>query len=107
MGTAVQTDWVSPAKAITGRDHLAVQAVSEHLYTGLLPGLTNVTYRARCYLFYPWFVSAFDQRSKKKGAEEFVRAFRRAECLRTLIGIVHELDEGDEWAHGGCLVVLD
>lgn len=107
MGRVVQTDWVSPAKAITGRDHLAVQAVSEHLYTGLLPGLTNVTYRARCYLFYPWFVWAFDQRSKKKSAEEFVRVFRKAECLHTLIGIVHELDEGDEWAHGGGLVGRD
>ena len=47
MATAFQTDWVSPAKEITGRDHLAVQAVSEHLYPGLLPGLTNVTDRAR------------------------------------------------------------
>ena len=33
MPLSAQTDWVSPAKAITGRDHLAVQAVSEHLYT--------------------------------------------------------------------------
>ena len=104
MATAFQTDWVSPAKEITGRDHLAVQAVSEHLYTGLLPGLTNVTDRARCYGFYPWFVWAFDQRSKKKSPDELIRVFRRAECLHTLIGIVHELDEGDEWAHGGGLV---
>jgi hypothetical protein len=104
---ASQTDWVSPAKEITGRDHLAVQAVSEHLYTGLLPGLTNVTDRARCYGFYPWFVWAFDQRSKKKGPEELIRVFRRAECLHTLIGIVHELDAGDEWAHGGGLVGRD
>ena len=103
MPPAVLTDWVSPAKAITGRDHLAVQAVSEHLYTGLLPGITNVTDRARCYSFYPWFVWAFDSRYKKKGPEEFVRVFRRAECLHTLIGIVHELDEDDEWVHGAAL----
>jgi hypothetical protein len=32
---AVQTDWVSPAQTITGRDHLGVQAVSEHLYATL------------------------------------------------------------------------
>ena len=98
------TDWVSPARTITGRDHLAVQAVSQHLYTGLLPGLTNGTNRARCYGFYPWFVWAFDKYSKKKNAEELVRVFRQAECLHTLIGIVHELDEGDEWAHGGGLI---
>jgi hypothetical protein len=103
----VKTDWVSPAKAIAGRDHLAVQAVSERLYTGLLPGLTNVTERARCYLFYPWFVWAFDQRYKNKSVKELIRVFRRAECLHTLIGIVHELDQGDEWAHGGGLVGRD
>src|SRR5213078_186750 len=95
------------AKAITGRDRLAVQAVSEHLDTGLLPGLTNVTGRARGFGFYPWFVWAFDKRSKKKNAEELVRLFRKAECLHTLIGIVHELDEGDEWAHVGGLVGRD
>jgi hypothetical protein len=96
----IETDWISPAQEITGRDHLAVQAVSEHLYTGLLPGLTNVTDRARCYTFYPWFVWAFDRRSKKKTPAELVRLFRRAECLHTLIGIAHELDTGDEWSHG-------
>jgi hypothetical protein len=104
---AVQTEWVSPAKAITGRDHLAVQAVSEHLYGGLLPGLTNVTDRARCYGFYPWFVWAFDARYKKKSPEELIKVFRRAECLHTLIGIVHELDKSDEWLHGGGLVGRD
>jgi hypothetical protein len=107
MPSSHHTDWVSPAKAITGRDHLAVQAVSEHLYAGLLPGLTNVTDRARCYGFYPWFVWAFDARYKKKGPEDLIKVFRRAECLHTLIGIVHELDQGDERLHGGGLVGRD
>src|SRR5262245_32216969 len=107
MSRAVQTDWVSPANAITGRDHLAVQAVSEHLYTSLLPGLTNNTERARCYLFYPWFVWAFDRRSKKKNPQELIKVFRKAECLHTLVGIVHELDAADEWTHGGGLVGRD
>jgi hypothetical protein len=30
---AATTSWVSPAASIVGRDHLAVQAVSEHLFT--------------------------------------------------------------------------
>jgi hypothetical protein len=104
VSTTVQTDWVSPADAITGQDHLAVQAVSEHLYATLLPGLTNGTARIRCYAFYPWFVWAFDRRSKKKTAEELVRVFRMAECLHTLIGIVHELDTEDAWSHGSNLI---
>lgn len=84
-----------------------MQAVSERLYNGLLPGLTNVTNRARCYSFYPWFIWAFDQRSKVKKPEELIKVFRKAECLHTLIGIVHELDMGDEWTHGGGLIGRD
>lgn len=84
-----------------------MQAVSEHLYTALLPGLTNVTDRARCYGFYPWFVWAFDHRARRKNAEELIRVFRRAECLHTLIGIVHELDANDRWPHGDGLVGRD
>lgn len=41
MGRAVHTDWVSPAREIEGRDHLAMQAVSGRLYNGLRPGLTK------------------------------------------------------------------
>jgi len=104
---AIHTDWVSPAQEITGRDHLGVQAVSEHLYATLLPGITNVTDRARCYAFYPWFVWKFDRESKDKSIGELIRVFRRAECLHTLIGINHELETDNEWAHGGGLVGRD
>jgi hypothetical protein len=98
------TDWISPAQEITGRDHLGVQAVSEHLYATLLPGMTNVTDRVRCYSFYPWFVWRFDRESKNKSASELIRVFRRAECLHTLIGIKHEVETDNEWTHGGGLV---
>jgi hypothetical protein len=101
---ASQTDWVSPAQSIVGRDHLAVQAVSEHIYSSLVPGITNVTERARCYSFYPWFVWAFDREVRKKSSDELILLFRRADCLHTLIGIAHELKAGEEWSHGGGLV---
>jgi hypothetical protein len=102
--TKARTDWVSPAREIAGRDHLGVQAVSEHLYADLLPGITNVTSRIRCYSFYPWFVRAFDERVPKKNVNELVRLFRRAECLHTLIGVYHELEEGESAPHGQSLV---
>ena len=103
----VHTDWVSPAQEITGRDHLGVQAVSEQLYATLLPGITNVTDRARCYSFYPWFVWKFDQQAKNKTVEELIQVFRRADCLHTLIGINHEIETQNEWTHGGGLVGRD
>lgn len=102
------TSWVSPASQIAGRDHLAVQAISEHLFTEMLPGLTNVTPRVRCYSFYAWFVWALDQQpGANKNPAEIVKTFRRAECLHTLIGIFHELETGDTWSHGSGLVGRD
>jgi hypothetical protein len=68
-----------------------------------LPGITNGTSRIRCYSFYPWFVRAFEQETKKKTVNEFVRTFRRAECLHTLIGIFHELETGEATPHGRSL----
>jgi hypothetical protein len=99
----IRTGWISPARTTTGRDHLGVQAVSDRLYSDLLPGITNVTSRIRCYSFYPWFVSEFDRRVTKKSAAELIRLFRRAECLHTIIGISHELKHGSPAQHGRSL----
>lgn len=84
-----------------------MQAVSEHLYASLVPGITNVTDRVRCYAFYPWFVWTFDREVQKKSTDELIRMFRRAECLHTLIGINHEIETGEEWPHGGALIGRD
>lgn len=46
----------------------------------------------------------FDERVPKKNLNELVRLFRRAECLHTLIGIYHELEEGESAPHGQSLV---
>lgn len=45
--------------------------------------------------------------ARKKNIDELVRLFRRGECLHSLIGITHELDTQNEWAHGGGLVGRD
>ena len=85
-----------------------MQAVSEHLFTEMLPGLTNVTLRIRCYSFYAWCVWALDRElGIKKTAAEVVKTFRRAECLHSLIGILHEMETGDGWTHGSSLVGRD
>ena len=89
----IETGWVIPPKTAGGQDHLAVRAISEAMYAELVPGITNVTERVRCYSFYTWFTWWFSKHSKKKGTEEFVRAFRRAECLHALIGAQHGIDE--------------
>ena len=61
----VETAWVSPPQAIGGLDHLGTQAPCVLIYSQLLPGITNVTDRARYYSFYPWLIWSFDQRYAK------------------------------------------
>jgi hypothetical protein len=43
-----QIDWIlRDRKVIDGLDHLGIELVSVNLYQAMLPGLTNVTERAR------------------------------------------------------------
>ena len=50
-------------KIIEGLDPLGIEVVSINLYSALLPGITNVTDRARYYSFYPWVLHRFAQNS--------------------------------------------
>jgi hypothetical protein len=98
--------WVDPAKPIRGLDHLGVQAPCIALYAQLLPGITNVTDRARYYSFYPWLIRSFEQRYRDHSIDEFRRVLRRAECLFALIAIRHARvsADGDEGRHGAGMV---
>lgn len=88
--------WVEPATPIRGLDHLGVQAPCIALYAQLLPGITNVTDRARYYSFHPWLIRSFEQRYRKHSVDEFRRVLRRAECLFALTAIRHARVEADD-----------
>ena len=94
--------WVEPAKPIRGLDHLGVQAPCIALYGQLLPGITNVTDRARYYSFHPWLIRSFEQRYRDHSINKFRRVLRRAECLFALIAIRHArvVGDGDERRRG-------
>lgn len=100
----IKTSWVKPPKQIGGLDHLAVQAPCINIYGRLLPGITNVTDRARYYSFYPWIVWALEKAGHKYNAE-FIQKFRRADCLFTLIAQRHFHLSGTEYDdHAGATV---
>ncbi|MGR6861590.1 hypothetical protein ACU5EH_15470 [Aliivibrio salmonicida] len=85
----IYTSWIKPINQIGGLDHLGVQAPCIDIYGQLLPGITNVTDRARYYSFYSWVFWVFDQ----KGWSEkslVVDMFRKADCLFTLIAARHD-----------------
>jgi hypothetical protein len=85
----LSTSWLKPPYASSGIDHLGTQAPCVMIYGQLLPGITNVTDRARYYSFYPWLVWSYDQRYAKDDFAHFVELFRRADCLFTLISERH------------------
>lgn len=85
----VETAWIKPPPQVSGLDHLAVQVPCINLYGRLLPGITNVTDRARYYSFYPWLIWAFDQAGLTLYHDDFIERFRRADCLFSLIAERH------------------
>ena len=99
MTDSVQTGWVKPPHQIIGLDHLGVQAPCIQIYSQLLPGITNVTDRARYYSLYPWLLARFEKAGWRSEAQ-IQTMLRRAECLLTLIGLQHEhsLQDGSKGA---------
>ena len=106
MTQPAEIGWVEPAKPIRGLDHLGVQAPCIALYAQLLPGITNVTNRARYYSFQPWLIRSFEHRYSDHSLDEFRRVLRRAECLFTLIAIRHArvVGDDDDGRHGAGMV---
>jgi hypothetical protein len=101
----VETAWVKPPPQVGGLDHLAVQAPCINIYGRLLPGITNVTDRARYYSFYPWLIWAFGQRGFTTYDDEFIERFRRADCLFSLIAERHAAIVGSDYEdHAGAMV---
>ena len=84
-----QTGWVKQPLSAVGLDHLGTQAPGIFLYGKLLPGITNVTNRARYYSFYPWFFWAYEKQYTSLNLDEIVKRYRSADCLFTLIAIWH------------------
>ena len=109
MSAAETVAWVKPPEPIRGLDHLGVQAPCIALYGQLLPGITNVTDRARYYSFHPWVIWSFERRYTDHSVDEFRRVLRRAECLFALIAIRHarEAGDGDDGLHGQAMVGRD
>src|SRR5579863_2132520 len=85
MSQVTGVGWVEPATPIRGLDHLGVQAPCIALYAQLLPGITNVTDRARYFSFYPWVAWSLDKRFPTISEGRYVELYRRADCLYTLI----------------------
>lgn len=103
---AIKTSWVLPPHTIGGLDHVGTQGPCILIYSQLLPGITNVTDRARYYSFYPWLIWSYAQRdSQRENFDAFLEAYRKADCLFTMIAERHaQATGGDTARHGPAMV---
>lgn len=105
----IQTGWVAPPHTIGGLDHVGTQGPCILIYSQLLPGITNVTDRARYYSFYPWLIRSYEERdSRQENFDSFLAAYRKADCLFTMIAERHaQVAKDDPARHGPAMVGRD
>jgi hypothetical protein len=86
-------DWLERDKnIIEGLDHLGVQVVSVNLYNLLLPGITNVTDRARYYSFSPWGLHRFARSGAvKRGRADWLHWLRKIEFGYAAASVAYEI----------------
>jgi hypothetical protein len=89
-------DWLErDRQIIKGLGHLGVQVVSVNLYTLLLPGITNVTDRARYYSFYPWVLDRYARSGPtQRGRIEWLNWIRRFDFAFCMASVAHEIASG-------------
>jgi hypothetical protein len=94
----VDIDWIErDRRVIDGLDHLGIELVSVNLYQALLPGLTNVTERARYYSFYPWIIHRYAQEGPSDRTKEaWWNWFRPLDFAYALACIAHEFSLGED-----------
>lgn len=99
MPVSFSPGWVNPPHETGGLDHLGVRAPVIHIYGELLPGITNVTDRARYYSFYAWLIWQLDNQGHRNLDESTRLLIRQADCLFTLIAERHALNSPSRDIH--------
>ena len=94
----VDIDWIQrDRRVIDGLDHLGIELVSVNLYQALLPGLTNVTERARYYSFYPWIIHRYAQEGPEERTKDaWWNWFRPLDFGYAVACLAHEFELGQD-----------
>jgi hypothetical protein len=90
-------DWLQRDRhVIDGLDQLGIQVVSINIYSSLLPGITNVTDRARYYSLYPWILHRYASRGASDSSKvEWLTWVRRIDYAYALASALAEKDRSD------------
>lgn len=77
-------EWTEYRKK-NGLDPLGMRTSSVSIYQTLLPGISNVTLRARYYGFYAWLCHYYSENVRDTNPKSWQRFIRRAEALFALV----------------------
>ncbi len=87
-------DWLArDLDFVEGLDHLGVQVVSTNIYSRLVPGISNLTDRARYFGFYSWVLDSFARLAPDKSPDGWRTWVRRHEFAFSAAGVVAERDK--------------
>ena len=80
----IETLWLEEKGAVPGLDQLGVRATAIRMYAHLVPGITNVTDRARYFTIHPYVIDHWAREIHTDDKIEFQKLLRRVECLLAL-----------------------
>jgi len=84
-------DWLArDQELVEGLDNLGVQVVSANLYAQLVPGVSNVTDRARYFSFHPWVLHSFARDATDRSPGGWRRWIRRLEYTYSVASVAAE-----------------
>lgn len=97
-------DWLArDLDFVEGLDHLGIQVVSTNIYSRLLPGISNLTDRARYFAFYSWVLDSFARTAPDKSADAWRTWIRRHEFALSAAGVAAEREVLDRDVAGGLI----
>lgn len=101
MPDSSDLDWLERDQDfVEGLDHLGILVVSTNIYARLLPGVSNLTERARYFGFYAWVLQSF-AKSDDTSPDAWRNWIRRHEFTLSAAGIAAEQDGLAKEAGGG------
>lgn len=93
--TACAVDWLArDQELVEGLDHLGVQVVSANIYAQLIPGVSNVTDRARYFSFHPWVLHSFARDAADRSPNGWRGWIRRHEYVHSVASAAAEKAAG-------------
>lgn len=99
---AEEVEWLERDQSfVEGLDHLGILVVSTNIYARLLPGISNLTERARYFSFYPWVFQSFVNQAADHSPNGWRTWVRRHELALSAAGTAVELKDFAKESSGG------